>query len=86
MSFGDFAKYGFVYYYLVAIRETLFFRRASTNHKATVPSQSTMDPAKLAKLQAQAASNRIGTSIGAHPAVFRVSCCSVPSVPSVRLC
>ena len=83
-AFGDFAEYGFIYYYLAAIRETLFFRRASTNHKATVPSQSTMDPAKLAKLQAQAASNRIGTSIGHIRGVIFASCvCGICA--SVRL-
>jgi hypothetical protein len=57
--------YGFIYYYLAAICETLFFRQRRPTRD---PSQSTMDPTKLAKLQAQAASNRIGT-FDTHPAV-----------------
>lgn len=60
-----------------ANRETLFFRLGV--HRPTFKgegpqSNSTMDPAKLAKLQAQAASNRIGTSISVTSGRVSVFC------------
>jgi hypothetical protein len=69
---------GIIYYYLAANRETLFFAKREW-HRPTVKGEGpqsipTMDPAKLAKLQAQAASNRIGafTSATSGRVVFAV--------------
>jgi NAC domain-containing protein len=73
--------------------QTLFFlqerlHRPNPKRRSTV--NSTMDPAKLAKLQAQAASNRIGTLVSATSGrVFAVCVCAIvyvwPADASVRL-
>jgi NAC domain len=75
--FGSVQFYGIIYYYLAANRRNLVCidQRPTSRRRSTV--NSSMDPAKLAKLQAQAASNRIGTSISATSGRVFAVCVSV---------